>query len=135
LAWRTTSSSLSASASLLLRIDAVLRRGRIPEQGRIEVEELRIDQAAHRVTVGTEEIALTALEFRLLMTMIERRGRVQARSTLVHEVWGFNAGIESRTVDTHVKRLRDELGTAGRFFETVRGVGYLFTDLGSGESG
>jgi two-component system phosphate regulon response regulator PhoB len=113
---------------LLLRIEAVLRRGRTPEQRLIEVGELRIDKDAHRVTVGNEEIALTALEFKLLVTLTERRDRVQARGTLLSDVWAIDAEIASRTVDTHVKRLRDKLGTAGRFIETVRGVGYRFSE-------
>jgi two-component system phosphate regulon response regulator PhoB len=114
---------------LLLRIDAVLRRGKSPEQQLIEVGELRIDKDAHRVTVNAEEISLTALEFKLLVTLTERRDRVQARGTLLSDVWAIDAEIASRTVDTHVKRLRDKLGSAGRFIETVRGVGYRFSEL------
>jgi two-component system phosphate regulon response regulator PhoB len=113
---------------LLLRIDAVLRRGRTHERRLIEVGELRIDTDAHRVTVVGEEIALTALEFKLLVTLTERRDRVQARGTLLSDVWAIDAEIASRTVDTHVKRLRDKLGVAGRFIETVRGVGYRFSE-------
>jgi two-component system phosphate regulon response regulator PhoB len=113
---------------LLLRIDAVLRRGKTPEQRLLEVGELRIDKDAHRVTVGADEIALTALEFKLLVTLTERRDRVQARGTLLSDVWAIDAEIASRTVDTHVKRLRDKLGVAGRFIETVRGVGYRFSE-------
>ena len=119
---------------LMLRIDAVLRRGRAPDQRTIEIGELRIDREAHRVTVGTEEIFLTALEFKLLVTLTERRNRVQARGTLLSDVWAMDAEIASRTVDTHVKRLRDKLGTAGRFIETVRGVGYRFSETPSEES-
>jgi len=118
---------------LMLRIDAVLRRGRSTEQRTIEVGELRIDRDAHRVTVGVEEISLTALEFKLLVTLTERRDRVQARGTLLSDVWAIDAEIASRTVDTHVKRLRDKLGTAGRFIETVRGVGYRFSETPSEE--
>jgi two-component system phosphate regulon response regulator PhoB len=118
---------------LILRIDAVLRRGRTPEQRLIEAGELRLDKEAHRVTVSGEEISLTALEFKLLVTLIERRERVQARGTLLSDVWAIDAEIASRTVDTHVKRLRDKLGTAGRFIETVRGVGYRFSETPSEE--
>jgi two-component system phosphate regulon response regulator PhoB len=117
---------------LLLRIDAVLRRGKTSEQRVIEVAELRIDKDAHRVTVGPEEVPLTALEFKLLVTLIERRDRVQGRGTLLSDVWAMDSEIASRTVDTHVKRLRDKLGTAGRFIETVRGVGYRFSEAPSG---
>jgi two-component system phosphate regulon response regulator PhoB len=113
---------------LMLRIDAVLRRGKTSEQRVIEVAELHIDREAHRVTVGGEEVALTALEFKLLVTLTERRDRVQARGTLLSDVWAMDSEIASRTVDTHVKRLRDKLGTAGRFIETVRGVGYRFSE-------
>ena len=80
------------------------------------------------MTVGADEIALTALEFKLLVTLVERRDRVQGRGTLLSDVWAMDAEIASRTVDTHVKRLRDKLGTAGRFIETVRGVGYRFSE-------
>ena len=119
---------------LMLRIDAVLRRGRAPEQRVLEISELRIDREAHRVTVGQEEVLLTALEFKLLLTLTERRDRVQARGTLLNDVWSVDAEIASRTVDTHVKRLRDKLGTAGRFIETVRGVGYRFSETPNPES-
>ncbi len=119
---------------LLLRIDAVLRRGRTAERRLIEVGELRIDTDAHRVTVESEEIALTALEFKLLVTLTERRDRVQARGTLLSDVWAIDAEIASRTVDTHVKRLRDKLGVAGRFIETVRGVGYRFSETPTEEA-
>jgi two-component system phosphate regulon response regulator PhoB len=116
---------------LMLRIDAVLRRGKTTEQRVIEVAELHIDKEAHRVTVGGQEILLTALEFKLLVTLTERRDRVQARGTLLSDVWSMDSEIASRTVDTHVKRLRDKLGTAGRFIETVRGVGYRFSETPS----
>jgi two-component system, OmpR family, phosphate regulon response regulator PhoB len=113
---------------LMLRIEAVLRRGRPPEQRVIDAGELRIDREAHRVTVGGDEVLLTALEFKLLVTLTERRDRVQARGTLLTDVWSIDAEVASRTVDTHVKRLRDKLGSAGRFIETVRGVGYRFSE-------
>jgi len=113
---------------LLLRIEAVLRRGRPAEQRLIDIGELRIDREAHRVTVSGEEVALTALEFKLLVTLIERRERVQARGTLLNDVWAIDSEVASRTVDTHVKRLRDKLRSAGRFIETVRGVGYRFSE-------
>jgi len=113
---------------LMLRIDAVLRRGRPFEQRVLDAGELRIDREAHRVTVGGEEVSLTALEFKLLVTLTERRDRVQARGTLLTDVWSIDAEVASRTVDTHVKRLRDKLGSAGRFIETVRGVGYRFSE-------
>ncbi len=113
---------------LILRVEAVLRRGQPVEQRVLTVGELRIDKEAHRVTVDGEEISLTAIEFKLLVTLTERRDRVQARGTLLSDVWAIDAEIASRTVDTHVKRLRDKLKSAGRFIETVRGVGYRFSE-------
>ena len=71
-----------------------------------------------------EEVVLTALEFRLLRTLLERSGRVQTREVLLSDVWGIQAEIHTRTVDTHIKRLREKLGPAGDIIETMRGVGY-----------
>ena len=85
---------------------------------------LHIDVPAHRVTVDGEEVPLTALEFRLLMDLASRLGRVQSRDALLERVWGYAPGVETRTVDTHVQRLREKLGKAGDYVETVRGVGY-----------
>ena len=86
--------------------------------------ELVIDVPGHRCVVEGEEINLTALEFRLLLDLAKRRGRVQSRNALLERVWGYAPGIETRTVDTHVKRLREKLGSASAYIETVRGVGY-----------
>lgn len=115
---------------LLLRIDAILRRGKREdeEQAVIVFGRLRMDRAAHRVWVDELEIELTALEFKLLLTLYERGNRVQTRSTLLNDVWGIEADITTRTVDTHIKRLREKLGTVGNYLETVRGVGYRFVD-------
>ena len=113
---------------LMLRIRAVLRRATdaplSPSGKKVEFGTLRIDPDAHQVWVGAEEIVLTALEFRLLSTLLDRRGRVQTRTTLLEDVWGIHADITTRTVDTHVKRLREKLGSAGDYVETIRGVGY-----------
>lgn len=112
---------------LLLRIEAILRRiGLHTEdaQQSIVIGEMQIDVPAHKVLVEGEEIVLTALEFRLLLDLAKRRGRVQSRSALLERVWGYAPGIETRTVDTHVKRLREKLGAAAQLVETVRGVGY-----------
>ncbi len=118
---------------LLLRVKAVLRRvhtdettpaGELPAEALIEFGRLRIDVPGHRVWVDTEEIRLTALEFRLLTTFLARRGRVQTREVLLTDVWGIEAEVTTRTVDTHVKRLREKLGPAGNYVETLRGVGY-----------
>jgi two-component system phosphate regulon response regulator PhoB len=113
---------------LLLRVRAVLRRTKdapaptTPK--RLEFGKLKVDADAHQVWVDDAEIVLTALEFRLLSTLLERRGRVQTRTTLLEDVWGIHADITTRTVDTHVKRLREKLGSAGDYVETIRGVGY-----------
>jgi len=115
---------------LLLRIQAILRRNKRDSEpdatDMVEFGLLRIDRGAHRVWVDTQEIELTALEFRLLVTLYERKNRVQTRSALLDEVWGIQADITTRTVDTHVKRLREKLEGARDYVETVRGVGYRF---------
>jgi two-component system phosphate regulon response regulator PhoB len=121
---------------LLLRVQAVLRRS----QGRSEDDaspvsfgRLRIDHGAHRAWVDGSEIPLTALEMKLLWTLYQRRGRVQSRGTLLDDVWEASPENNTRTVDTHVKRLREKLGAAGDYVETVRGVGYRFaSDPGDG---
>jgi two-component system phosphate regulon response regulator PhoB len=115
---------------LLLRIQAILRRAAqepVTEEG-LTFGCLRVDRGAHRVWVQEEEIELTALEFRLLITLYERRNRVQSRATLLDDVWGIQADITTRTVDTHVKRLREKLLAARDYVETVRGVGYRFVE-------
>jgi two-component system, OmpR family, phosphate regulon response regulator PhoB len=119
---------------LLLRIEALLRRGkeRVQSDQPIEFGCLRIDREAHRVWVGGQEIELTALEFKLLLTLLERKNRVQSRGSLLSDVWGIEADITTRTVDTHVKRLREKLGAAGDYVETVRGVGYRFAETPDG---
>ncbi len=115
---------------LLLRVQAILRRS----QGEQEVApgfqfgSLRVDREAHRVWAKDEELELTALEFKLLVTLFDRKNRVQTRAALLSDVWGIDADITTRTVDTHVKRLREKLGEAGVYIETVRGVGYRFAD-------
>ena len=115
---------------LLLRVQAVLRRsaGDGAPSRVIRFGELRVDREAHRVWVGSREIDLTALEFALLVALYDRQNRVQSRSALLQTVWGIQEDVTSRTVDTHVKRLREKLGTAGRYIATVRGVGYRFID-------
>jgi two-component system phosphate regulon response regulator PhoB len=115
---------------LLLRVRAILRRSENeqPTGASIEFGTLRIDRDAHRVWVDAAEIELTALEFKLLVTLYERRNRVQSRSALLDHVWGIDTKISTRTVDAHVKRLREKLGSARDYIETVRGVGYRFAD-------
>jgi len=113
---------------LTLRVEAILRRVGPESQTEgpqvLSIGELRIDVPAHRVDVDGEEITLTALEFRLLLDLASRAGRVQPRDALLERVWGYAPGVETRTVDTHIKRLREKLGPGSRYLETVRGVGY-----------
>jgi two-component system phosphate regulon response regulator PhoB len=115
---------------LLLRVRAVLRRGANGESDVLQekVGPLRIDPAAHRAFVGDEEIALTALEFKLLATFMSRVGRLQTRAALLRDVWNMNADLQTRTVDTHIKRLREKLGSGRDLIETVRGSGYRMLD-------
>ncbi|SRR5579883_1406904 len=94
----------------------------------IDAGELHIDKAAHRVSLAGEEVGLTALEFKLLVTLAERADHVQSRATLLVDVWGFKPHSATRTVDTHVKRLREKIGSAARFIQSVRGVGYRFSE-------
>ena len=74
-----------------------------------------------------KQIILTALEFRLLRELVDKRGRVQSRDQLLSEVWGYNSEVTTRTVDTHIKRLREKLGSMGKYVQTIRGVGYKFS--------
>ena len=111
---------------LLLRVKAAVRRLQPDEEQVTELAfgRIRVDESGHRVWVGEGEVQLTALEFKLLTTLLARRGRVQTRDMLLDDVWGIQADVTTRTVDTHVKRLREKLGEAGPYIETVRGVGY-----------
>jgi two-component system phosphate regulon response regulator PhoB len=123
---------------LILRARAVLRRaeGAATAPEKFDFGKLRVDRAAHRAWVEGQEVALTALEFRLLMMLFDRRGRVLSRDVLLDEVWGSHVDVTARNVDTHVKRVREKLGAAGEYIETVRGVGYRFREgLGEDEAG
>jgi len=113
---------------LLLRIRAILKRTGARKVVRDETTfgPLRLDIPGHRAWVDGKEVQLTVLEFKLLATLMARRGRVQGRDRLLSDVWGYQPEVTSRTVDTHIKRLREKLGLAGEFIETVRGVGYRF---------
>ena len=116
---------------LLLRVRAVLRRRQKSDASRerLRFGELQLDEAAHQAWLGEEELSLTALEFRLLKTLLTRKGRVQTRDTLLEDVWNMDTGVTTRTVDKHVQRLRQKLGPAANYIETIRGVGYRFGDM------
>ena len=114
---------------LVLRVGAVLRRLAAPavaSGGLLAAGQIALDKTAHRATVNDREIELTATEFRLLRTLMERQGRVQSRAQLLEIVWEAQPDIQTRTVDMHVQRLRQKLGAAGDAIETVRGAGYRF---------
>lgn len=113
---------------LVLRVKRLLRGTQVPEAtpDRFEWKELSVDIPRHRVTVKGKVIELTATEFKLLTILIQRRGRVQSRDQLLQDVWEYEATIDTRTVDTHMRRLREKLGSAAKYLDTVRGVGYRF---------
>ncbi|HEU5260069.1 MAG TPA: response regulator [Gemmatimonadales bacterium] len=114
---------------LVLRVGAVLRRLAAPAVaagGVLTAGSIVLDRTAHRVTVNGAEVELTATEFKLLRTLLEREGRVQSRAQLLEAVWQAQPDIQTRTVDMHVQRLRQKLGPSGECIETVRGAGYRF---------
>jgi two-component system phosphate regulon response regulator PhoB len=114
---------------VVLRIQAILRRGEPqPTEKPIAAGAIAIDPARHQVSVAGKGVHLTSIEFKLLRTLLERRGRLQARDRLLNDVWGYESVIDTRTVDTHVRRLREKLGKAGNAIETVRGFGYRFRE-------
>lgn len=111
---------------LVLRVGAILRRmnGSLSADGITRLDSLEIDRAKHRITVSGRAVELTPIEFKLLLQLVDRRGRIQDRAELLEAVWDAAPDIQTRTVDMHVKRLRDKLGVAGELIETVRGFGY-----------
>src|SRR3977135_975087 len=119
---------------LLLRVRAVLRRGipGEPEHARAQVGPVRLDLEAHRAFVAEQELELTSLEYKLLQNFMARVGRLQTRETLLRDVWGISSNLQTRTVDTHVKRLREKLGDGRDLIETVRGAGYRMVDPAEG---
>ena len=119
---------------LVLRVGAILRRlaGSGEQADIIQAGPIRIDRSAHSVTVNSHEVELTPTEFKLLLTLAERKGRVQARAHLLETVWDAAPDIQTRTVDMHIQRLRTKLHPAGDLIETVRGFGYR---LKSGKDG
>ncbi len=119
---------------LVLWIRKLLARGGAPEEpgAHIRVGEIEIDVPRHAVAVAGVPVALTATEFKLLEILARRRDRVQSRDRLLQDVWGYENPIDSRTVDTHMRRLREKLGPAASCLETVRGVGYRMAADGKG---
>ncbi len=115
---------------LVLRVKRLLRSATVQEEknDRIEWKELMIDVPHHEVRVKGKLVELTATEFRLLATLAQRRGRVQSRDQLLQDVWEYENVIDTRTVDTHMRRLREKLGAASKYLDTVRGVGYRFVE-------
>jgi two-component system phosphate regulon response regulator PhoB len=115
---------------LVLRLKAILRRSGPPRDNApsLALGPLKLDVGTHRFYVDNKEVSLTALEFRLLEHLLTRVGLVQTREQLLEEVWGLSSSLETRTIDTHVMRLRDKLGPARAYLETVRGVGYRIVD-------
>jgi two-component system phosphate regulon response regulator PhoB len=115
---------------LVLRVRALLRRRSAPagEPHVLERDAVRVDLDRHRCFVAGEEVVLTAKEFQLLTTLMRRPGRVHTRERLLDEIWGSDVTVTLRTIDTHLKRLREKLGKGGERIETVRGVGYRFAE-------
>lgn len=116
---------------LILRVKAILKRGvssdTVSEDSAYSFGGLRLNIDAHQIFINDDEVSLTALEFRLLKHLIDRRGRVQTRDQLLEDVWGYSSEVTTRTVDTHIKRLREKLGPIGDYIQTIRGVGYRFS--------
>ena len=115
---------------LVLRVESILRRSvnKDPVSAKLHVGDIVLDSDTHRATVKGTALDLTATEFKLLRLMMERQGRVQTREHLLLNVWNYSTEIETRTVDTHVRRLREKLGTEAGWIETIRGVGYRIAD-------
>ncbi len=115
---------------LVLRIKKLLQRSPAAEESpsSYRYQALLVDLSRHRVTVDGVAVELTATEFKLLSMLIRNRGRVQTRDRLLQEVWGYLSDVDTRTVDTHMRRLREKLGKAASYLETVRHVGYRFID-------
>ena len=113
---------------LVLRIKKLLTRVKAAEEpvAQLRFGDLEIDVPRHTVAVAGAAVDLTATEFKLLEILARRRGRVQTRERLLQDVWGYENPIDSRTVDTHMRRLREKVGTAADYLETIRGVGYRF---------
>ncbi|WP_313525644.1 response regulator transcription factor [Anaerotignum sp.] len=110
---------------LLARVKALLRRTEgEPEVAEHVLGELCVSQSRHEVTVGGNEVILTLKEFELLNLLLENRGRVMTRDQLLNSIWGYGFDGENRTIDVHIRTLRQKLGSCGQYIETVRGIGY-----------
>lgn len=111
---------------LVLRVKSVLRRASaaVDVTEHLSLGDIRIDRSRYEITVAGKSVDFTATEFKLLALLIERRGRVQSRDTLLNDVWGYESVIDTRTVDTHIRRLREKLGPSADCIETIRGFGY-----------
>ncbi|MRR53025.1 MAG: response regulator transcription factor [Deltaproteobacteria bacterium] len=119
-----------SNRELMLRIRAILRRSEpdVKEEKILRIGEITIDTGRHIVTSAGEDVVLTTTEYKLLLNLAERLGRVQNRDLLLKNVWGYNYIGDTRTVDTHITRLRTKLGSAGDMIKTVRGFGYKMED-------
>jgi len=115
---------------IILRVNRSLRRGKdkVPTVEKMVIGDLVLDHSRHEVRVKNDPIDLTATEFKLLALLMDRRGRVQGRDRLLNDVWGYETVIDTRTVDTHVRRLREKMGPLASYIETVRGVGYRISE-------
>jgi len=123
---------------LVLRVQSILRRlgeNKAPEVVKLQIGGILFDPEKHEVHVNRLPVDLTATEFKLLQLLMERRGRVQTREHLLLNVWNYETEIETRTVDTHVRRLREKLGSEAEWIETIRGVGYRMAERRAQEAG
>ena len=118
---------------LVLRVQSVLRRSdSTPESSdELKVGVIEVDRVRHEVRIEGKPLDFTATEFKLLTVLMERCGRLQSREKLLNDVWGYESAIDTRTVDTHIRRLREKLGVAAELVETVRGFGYRMVAPGS----
>ncbi len=117
---------------LVLRVKSVIRRASTPSEPEetLRLGDIQLDRARYEVLVKNRPVEFTATEFKLLALLIERRGRVQSRDTLLNDVWGYESAIDTRTVDTHIRRVREKLGNAADCIETIRGFGYRIIEPG-----
>tara|TARA_B100000085_G_C18436011_1_gene468747 strand:- start:419 stop:946 length:528 start_codon:yes stop_codon:yes gene_type:complete len=113
---------------LILRVKVLQKKqsDNIDSDKLLEIGQISMDLDAHSVSIDKKQIILTALEFKLLKHLAQRKGRVQTRDQLLGDVWGYSSEVTTRTVDTHIKRLREKLGSACNYIQTIRGVGYRF---------